>query len=99
MTATNETPPTSDEEYERGIEFAKLLFEQQESDRGVTIYAATLLEDDLESLLRTCCLSDPTSVKRVVDPLFQGYAPFSTFSAKIQVTYALGLIPEHLHRH
>jgi DNA-binding MltR family transcriptional regulator len=98
VSTQNEGPFAFIEDDERNVELARLLLEQQESDRGVTIFAATLLEDDLESLLRVCCLNDPVSVKKVVDPLFNVYAPFSTLSAKIQVTYALGLIPKNLYR-
>jgi hypothetical protein len=98
MSASDEIPPIIGDDHERNVELAKLLLEQQESDRGVAIFAATLLEDDLESLLRSCCLNDPVSVRKVVDPLFNVYAPFSTFSAKIQVAYALGLIPKNLYK-
>lgn len=82
---------------ERDREFATMLLEQQESDRGCAIFGAALLEDDLERLLRAYCRNDIETVKKVVDPLFRGYAPFSTFSAKIQVSYALGLIDKQLH--
>jgi DNA-binding MltR family transcriptional regulator len=75
-------------------EFLKLLLEQQESDRGCVIFGTSRLEDDLEALLRACCLDDADAVKKIVDPLFQGFAPFSSFFAKIQVSYAMGLISE-----
>jgi hypothetical protein len=75
---------------ERDHEFARMLLEQQESDRGCVIFGAAHLEDDLEALLRAQCLRDGSAVKKVVDPLFHVYAPFSTFSAKIQVSYAMG---------
>jgi DNA-binding MltR family transcriptional regulator len=79
-------------------EIAMMLMEQQESDRGCVIFGASMLEDELESLLRECCRTDMGTVKKVVDPLFRGYAPFSTFSAKIQVSYAFGLIPKHVYK-
>jgi len=82
---------------ERDHEFAKMVLEQQESDRGCVIFGAAHLEDDLKTLLRAHCLKDARAVKKVVDPLFHVYAPFSTFSAKIQVSYAMGLIEEQLH--
>jgi DNA-binding MltR family transcriptional regulator len=82
---------------ERDHEFARMLLEQQESDRGCVIFGAAHLEDDLEALLRAQCLRDGSAVKKVVDPLFHVYAPFSTFSAKIQVSYAMGLIHEPLY--
>ncbi len=82
---------------ERDLEIAKMLLEQQESDRGCVIFSASLLDDDLETLLRAHCLKDANVAKKVVDPLFHVYAPFSTFSAKIQVSYAMGLIDKGLY--
>lgn len=79
-------------------EVAKMLLHQQESDRGCVIFSAAMLEEDLESLLRAHCPSGPILVKEVIDPLFRGYAPLSTFAAKIQVSYAFGLIPEQLYK-
>lgn len=77
-------------------DIGKMIAEQQESDRGCVIFGAALLEDKLELLLRSYCRQDPQIIKQVVAPLFQGYAPLSTFSAKIQVSFALGLIPERV---
>lgn len=68
----------------------------QESDRGCAIFGAAILEGDLEVLLRTFCRNDEASIKQVVDPLFQTYAPLATFSAKIQVAFALRLITREL---
>jgi DNA-binding MltR family transcriptional regulator len=79
---------------ERTEEVLKLLFDQQESDRGCVMFGASILDDDLKALLRACCLDAGVVAKKVVDPLFNVYAPFSSFSAKIQVSYALGLISE-----
>jgi len=94
---SSEGPPKP-EPIEQHHEVARMLLEQQESDRGCVIFCAAMLEDELESLLRANCLKAANVVKKVVDPLFQGYAPLSTFSAKIQVSYALGLIPEHVYK-
>ncbi len=82
---------------ERENELARMLAVQQESDRGCVIVCAALLEDDLEKLLRAHCQQDANVVKHFVDPLFRVYAPFSTFSAKIQVSYAMGLIRKQTH--
>ena len=79
-------------------ELAVMLLKQQESDRGCVIFGAAMLEEEVESLLRACCRTEPGTVKTVIDPLFRGYAPFATFSAKIQVSYAFGYIPKHLYR-
>ncbi len=70
----------------------------RESDRGCAIFSAAILEGDLEALLRAFCRKDGLSVKKVVDPLFHTYAPFATFSAKIQVAFALRLITQDLKR-
>ncbi len=64
----------------------------QESDRGCAIFGAAILNDELENLLRACCRTDLPSVKNHIDPLFRTYAPLSTFSARIQVCFALKLI-------
>ncbi len=70
----------------------------KESDRGSAIFSAAILHDDLEILLRAFCRKDEGSVKSIVDPLFQGYAPLATFSARIQIAYAMRLIPSGLYR-
>jgi len=67
-----------------------------ESDRGSAIFAAALMDEALEVLLRSFFRDDPASVKSAVDPLFATYAPLSTFSAKIQICFALNLIPSDL---
>ena len=36
--------------------------------------------------------------EKVIDSLFSGYGPLSTFSAYIDIVYALGHIPKELHR-
>jgi DNA-binding MltR family transcriptional regulator len=79
-------------------ELVLMLVDQQESDRGCVIFGAAMLEEELESLLRACCRTDPSTVKAVIDPLFRGYAPLSTFAAKIQVSYALGFISKDLYK-
>jgi DNA-binding MltR family transcriptional regulator len=76
---------------ERDLELIKLLNEQK-TDSAAVLIGAGMLEDDLGSLLRSYCLRDIGSIKKFVDPLFEVYAPFSTFSAKINVSCALGLI-------
>jgi DNA-binding MltR family transcriptional regulator len=83
---------------EQNREIARMLLHQQESDRGCLIFGAALLEDELELVLRAHCRKEPKIIKKVVAPLFRGYAPFSTFSAKIQASYALGLISERLYK-
>lgn len=62
-----------------------------ESDRAVAILAVSYLENALEKNL----LNRLVSHNRV-ENLFRGYGPLATFSAKINVAYAVGLIPEHI---
>jgi DNA-binding MltR family transcriptional regulator len=68
----------------------------KESDRGCVILGAALLADALEDLLRSFCRDRPEDVKATIDPLFEGYAPLSTFSARIQIAFALGILPRQL---
>ena len=63
-----------------------------ESDRSVVILAASFLEQTLEGYIRTKLVDAPP-----VSKLFEGYAPLSTFAAKIDIAFALGLIPIHIH--
>ena len=63
-----------------------------ESDRSVVILAASFLEQALEDYIRTKLVEAPP-----VSRLFEGYAPLSTFAAKIDIAFALGLIPVHVH--
>lgn len=65
----------------------------KESDRGCAIVAAELLSEELEQLLRAYCRSDPADVKQTIDPLFSGYGPLATFSARINLAYSLGILP------
>lgn len=64
----------------------------KESDRRCAIIGASFLEDQLEDLIRAICRSD----EEAVDRLFEGYAPFATFSARIQAAFALRLISKEL---
>jgi len=68
----------------------------KESDRGCVILSAALLADALEELLRSVCRKTPKEIKASVDPLLQGYAPLATFSARIQLTFAFGILPRAL---
>ena len=64
----------------------------EESDRGCVLIAAAYLDDALESLLRTYFSQDAACVKNAVDPMFDGLAPLSSFSAKTKLAFALRLI-------
>lgn len=84
------------EESDRAQTVAAMLL--NESDRGCAIFGAAILDEDLEALFRILCRQDDLSRARVVDPMFKGYAPLSTFSARIQLSYAMRLIPNGLYR-
>ncbi len=61
----------------------------KESDRACVVLAASLLDSALETILRTRL----TPVANSNDTLLDGaYSPLGTFSAKIDITYRIGLI-------
>ena len=61
----------------------------RENDRGAVLVSAALLDSKLEGLIKEKLL--PSSEKN--DPMFSGgNAPLSTFSAKIEFSFRLGLI-------
>jgi DNA-binding MltR family transcriptional regulator len=62
----------------------------KQTDRASAIVSSALLEELLERLL-LAFLADHTSVKR---DLFDGIAPLSTMSAKINLAYHLGLLEQ-----
>src|SRR5574341_2026101 len=63
----------------------------QESDRAVAILATSYLEVLLEKLLRTKLIRN-----RVVNRLFTGNGPLASLSARIDICYALGLMPDYV---
>jgi DNA-binding MltR family transcriptional regulator len=64
-----------------------------EPARSAAIIAASLLDDQLEGLLRAYFLKNP-----VTEELFRGDGPLAAFSTKNRAAYAMGLIPEDLWR-
>lgn len=63
-----------------------------ESDRAAALLAASFLEEQTKEALLSILVED----ERVISSLFSGYGPLSTFSAYIDVMYALGHIPREL---
>src|SRR5437016_1659053 len=61
---------------------------QQETDRAAAVLGAAYLENRLEVLLREKFVDVP----KFVEELFHGQGGLSSFSAKISITYAIGLI-------
>jgi DNA-binding MltR family transcriptional regulator len=73
--------------------YNKLVKEfQQESDRSVIIVAVSYIENYLEY-----CLKKRFVKHTVVNSLFDGYAPLSTLSAKIDIGFSIGLLNEEIH--
>jgi DNA-binding MltR family transcriptional regulator len=66
-----------------------------ESDRGCVIFGSALISEALEELLKSFFRQAPQD-SRFIRSLFDGYAPLSTFSARIQIAYAIGLVPRAL---
>ena len=64
-----------------------------ESDRAVVLLASSYLDEILERLLSKRLV--PCKRTRA---LFSGYAPLATFSARIDIAFAVGIIPDHLAR-
>lgn len=63
-----------------------------ESDRGAIIFAASLVAESLEAMIRANLRDDPTTVKNIVNPMFDGLGPLATFSAQIKLAYSMKLI-------
>ena len=61
----------------------------RETDRHAAIIAGSILENALESVMQDC-FSPLSNTKYKV--LFECYGPLSTFTVKINLAYALGLI-------
>jgi|ERR1035438_1272613 DNA-binding MltR family transcriptional regulator len=61
----------------------------EETDRGCALMAAAYLDDQLKQLLRYVMVDDQV----VVDELLRAAGPFGTFSTRIDVCFALGLLP------
>jgi DNA-binding MltR family transcriptional regulator len=67
--------------------FLRIL--RDESDRAAAILGATYVESIVEDLLRSSLVDHPD-----VDAMFRGIGPFSSFSAKTAMLFAMGKINE-----
>ncbi|MCD6051399.1 MAG: Mannitol repressor, partial [Verrucomicrobia bacterium] len=72
------------------LSYFRSLF--KESDRGAVLISATRLEEKLEQLHRAQITQKVAEPKKLLEELFRPYAPLSSFSAKIQLAHAYGLI-------
>lgn len=62
-----------------------------ETDRAAAVLAASYLENIVGMSIKSFLVDDPS-----VEELFEGYGPLSSFSARISVAYALGLITKDM---
>src|SRR5688572_17018707 len=88
---------TKKHDYEAAAHWDNLLQEQfaKESDRAAVILTASLFENALGQLLRSRLVASPSSTDDLLDG---ANAPLSTFSAKINAAYRIGLISKRLCR-
>jgi hypothetical protein len=68
---------------------------QTQTHAGEAIYGAALVESELERMLLTYM---PTVSNNLARRLFDGFGPLNTFSAKIDLSRALGLINADTYR-
>ncbi len=80
---------------DRHEELSHLILE--ETDRGFAILVAQHFSDKLEEMIRLL-LDKTASRKKVVNGLFSGYGPLSTFSAKIDLLYAMGILDDEFYK-
>jgi len=73
-------------------DFSKFIAElQRETDRGLPLVGAALIDDRLEETLRSFFCEGRTSSKL----LEEANGPLGTFSSRAQTCYALGLIDDY----
>ena len=65
---------------------------KDESDRSVIILALSYIEKYLEQFLKKRLIDH-----KLVESLFEGYAPLNSLSAKIDVSFSVGIISEEIH--
>jgi DNA-binding MltR family transcriptional regulator len=66
----------------------------KESDRGLALVAAEFMDATLERLLLARFASGIKQRPKLIKPLFEGFGPLSTFSARINVSYAIDLLED-----
>lgn len=74
-----------------------ILFRQTlsaETDRGVALVCAAYLDEELRALLEKTFVDVPNTVGK----LFEGTGPLATFSARIGLAFATGLLRGESHR-
>jgi DNA-binding MltR family transcriptional regulator len=74
-----------------------ILFRQTlsaETDRGVALVCAAYLDGELKALLEKTFVDAPNTI----DKLFEGTGPLATFSSRIDLALAIGLLRGESHR-
>lgn len=85
--------PISDEDFKKRS--AAFLTEVRlESDRGLVLIAAAMLEENLELLLRSFMRKNKKIEDKVLRPLFCSDGPLGSFAAKTRICYAMKLIDD-----
>jgi DNA-binding MltR family transcriptional regulator len=74
--------------YEEIIQLREILV--SETDRGCALVAAAYLDEQLASLLRGFFIDDT----KLAGKLIEGNGPLGSFSARIDLSHSLGLIPK-----
>ena len=69
----------------------------QESDRGCIVAAGQAMNSYLEDILRFILARNTHVKKEAVDPLFDALGPLASFSARIKLAYALGLLERKIY--
>lgn len=69
----------------------------KESDRGLIMVSASFLNDALEGLLHAKFCVINRKPKSVLNALFNSFGPLSTFSAKINMAFAIDLIEKWMY--
>src|SRR2546425_6922070 len=84
-------------EYQSAAHWAEVLDREfsKESDRAAVILVGALFDSALTQLLRTALVASPTSDDDLLDG---ANAPLSTFSARINTSYRIGLISKQFCR-
>jgi DNA-binding MltR family transcriptional regulator len=65
-----------------------------ETDRGCALMTASYLDSELERLLKAYLIEDA----KLVDKLFEPAGPLGSFSVRIDVAFAMGLLDSNTHR-
>lgn len=80
------------ENLDKIIRFRQTL--NAETDRGVALVCAAYLSEELRTLLENSFVDEPHAIEK----LFEGTGPLATFSSRIELAFAIGVLPAESHR-